>query len=154
MRYTIFTVAIILCLAVGSVHAGDTREIELVDGSVITGEIVSMNGGVYTIRSEALGTIKIEESKIRAIRATGAPKNVPDPAGQMKSLQERMTGDQEIMEMIQALKDDEEFQKALQDPEIMTAVSAGDIAALMANPKFMSLLNNRTVKDIQKKVEK
>jgi hypothetical protein len=36
----------------------------------------------------------------------------------------------------------------------MKAVSAGDVPVLMANPKFLNLLNNRTVKDIQKKVKK
>ena len=39
------------------------------DGSVICGEINSYNGGIYTLKSNALGTVKIEESKIRAIRS-------------------------------------------------------------------------------------
>jgi hypothetical protein len=32
-------------------------------------------------------------------------------------------------------------------------VNAGDIAALTANPKFMKLLNNSQVKEIEKKVK-
>ena len=54
--------------------------------------------------------------------------------------------------MIQSLKDDPQFTKILEDPEIMNAVSSGDTAALMANPKFLQLLHNPTVRDIQQKV--
>jgi hypothetical protein len=34
----------------------------------------------------------------------------------------------------------------------MRAVQAGDIAALMKNPEFMKLLNNKTVQDINKRL--
>ena len=40
----------------------------------------------------------------------------------------------------------------LQDPEVLKAVSTGDIAALKENPAFMKLLQNSTVKEIQQKV--
>jgi hypothetical protein len=61
--------------------------------------------------------------------------------------------DQEIMGMIQSLQGDPEFKKVLEDPEVMKAVNAGDVTALMANPQFLKLLNNATVQDIQKKVK-
>jgi hypothetical protein len=64
-----------------------------------------------------------------------------------------MMNDQEIMGLIQSLQNDPEFKKVLEDPDIMKAVSAGDIPALMANPNFTKLLNNSTVQDIQKKVK-
>jgi hypothetical protein len=35
----------------------------------------------------------------------------------------------------------------------LKAVSEGDIAALMANPKFTKLLNNSTVQEIHKKAK-
>jgi hypothetical protein len=65
-----------------------------------------------------------------------------------------MLSDQEVMGMIQSLKDDPQFTKILEDPEIMNAVQSGDAASLMANPKFLQLLNNPTVRDIQQKVAK
>jgi hypothetical protein len=64
-----------------------------------------------------------------------------------------MTSDKEIMSMIQSLRNDPDFKKILEDPEIMKAVQAGDVPALMANPRFMKLMNNATVKEIEKKVE-
>jgi hypothetical protein len=63
-----------------------------------------------------------------------------------------MVKDQEIMSMIESLRTDPEFQKILQDPEVMKAVNAGDIAALTANPAFMKLLQNSTVQNIKNKV--
>ena len=74
-------------------------------------------------------------------------------AGKAKSLQNKMMNDQGIMGMIQSLQNDPEFRKILEDPDILKAVNAGDVPALMANPKFTRLLNNSTVQEIQKKVK-
>jgi hypothetical protein len=133
-------------------NAAEIREIELNDGSVITGEIVSLSGGIYTIRSTALGTVQVEESKVRTIRSKGSSGATGGTAGQLKSLQEKMMSDGEVMNTIQTLQNDPEFQKILEDPEIMKAVQAGDINALMANPRFMELLNKPAVQEIGKRI--
>jgi hypothetical protein len=154
-----FIVCFLLCLSLvaGTVHAGEIREIELIDGSIITGEVLSLAGGIYTIKSESLGTIKLEDSKIRAIRtksSLGGPALSNENSGtEVKSLQDKMMNDKEIMGMIQSLQNDPEFKKILEDPEMMKAVNSGDVAALMANPRFMKLLNNQTVQEIEKKVK-
>ena len=41
----------------------------------------------------------------------------------------------------------------MEDPVVMKAMKDGDVSALMANPQFMKLLNNPTVKEIEKKVK-
>jgi hypothetical protein len=71
-----------------------------------------------------------------------------------QALQQQMMNDEEILNMIQSLQNDPDFQQVLQDPEIMKAVSSGDIATLMANPKFMRILDNKTVRDIGTKLQK
>ena len=43
-------------------------EIELIDGGVILGEIISHNNGTYVVQSNSLGTLKVKESEIRVIR--------------------------------------------------------------------------------------
>jgi len=133
------------------VNAAETREIELTDGSVITGEVVSLSGGIYTIKSAMLGTLRIEASKVRVIRLQGsaAPS---DAGGRVKSLEDKMLGDGEIMDAIRVLQNDPDLQKILQDPEIMKAVQTGDFAALMRNPEFMKLMNKQAVQDINKKL--
>jgi len=61
-------------------------------------------------------------------------------AGKAKSLQNKMMNDQGIMGMIQSLQNDPEFRKILEDRDVLKAADAGDIPALMTNPKFTSLL--------------
>jgi hypothetical protein len=164
MKYFTACILFAVSLAVCTAYAGEVKEIELNDGTVITGEIVSLNNGVYTIKSESLGTIKLTESKVRTIRMKG-PAMVPgvqntwqqtphsaDANAQAQSLQQKMMNDKEVMEKIHSLENDPEFQKILQDPEVMRAVNSGDVAALTANPQFMKLLNNRTVQEIKNKV--
>ncbi len=63
-------------LSAAGAGAGELNVIELKDGSIISGEVVSLAGGIYTIRTDSLGMIKLEESKIRAIRS-----KVPEKGG-------------------------------------------------------------------------
>ncbi len=154
IRAFIISLFLSALLAVTS-SAGEIKEIELTDGSVITGEVLSLNSGVYTIKTSSLGTLKIDDAKVRTIRSQST--SLSRPSGQSSeagSLQDKMMSDQEVMGMIQSLKDDPEFTKILEDPEIMNAMSSGDTAALMANPKFLQLLHNPTVRDIQQKMTK
>jgi hypothetical protein len=157
MRQFLICFVAALSLVAVAARAGELREIELKDGSSITGEVVSLNNGIYTIKSDTLGTLKVEESKVRVIRprslsqGPGAAQN--NASSDVQTLQHRMMSDQEIMGMIQSLQNDPEFKKLLEDPEVMKAVSACDVAALTANPKFMKLLGNPAVQEIQKKVK-
>jgi hypothetical protein len=56
------------------------------------------------------------------------------------------------MALILSLQDDPEMQALLNDPALLEAVQAGDLSALTANPRFMKLLDNAKVKEIQKRV--
>jgi hypothetical protein len=150
MRIFLIPFTVVLAFIAGNTYAGSTREIELKDGSIITGEVVSLSNGMYTIKSDSLGTIKIQESKVSVIRAGSSSQAA---GGQVRSLQDKMMSDQEIMGLIQSLQNDPEFKKILEDPEVLKAVNAQDIPALLANPKFIHLLNNSTVQEIQKKVK-
>ena len=157
MRQFLFCFVVALSLIAGSARAGEVREIELKDGSIITGEVVSLNNGIYTIKSGTLGSLKVEESKVNVIRPKSPPRG-PGAAqnntgSEATSLQHKLMSDQEIMGMILSLQNDPDFKKLLEDPEVMKAVSEGNIAALTANPKFMKLLGNPTVQEIQKKVK-
>jgi hypothetical protein len=151
---------ILLGILYGSVFAGELREIELLDGSVILGEIVSFSDGVYTLKSGSLGTVQINESKIRVIRlkSYGAltrelatPSDTP--AGtDVQALQKLMMNDREIMNMILSLLNNPDFKGILEDPAIMNAVNSGNIDALISNPKFMKLLSNPRFQEIKRKV--
>jgi hypothetical protein len=156
MKRTIITSLLLVALTGGIAAAGEVKEIELKDGSVITGEVQSLSNGVYTIRTESFGTVTVDDAKVRTIRPRGsAPSGrQSDQAGQARSLEEKMRSDKDVMGMIETLKDDPQFKKILDDPELLKAVEAGDIATLMSSPKFLQLMQNPTVQNIQQKVAK
>lgn len=149
MRPLIICFLFLLGISLGNVFAGELREIELKNGSLIYGEIISFSDGIFTLRSRTLGTVKIKESKIRAIRSKASVGQTGD---QIQALQQRMMSDKEIVDMILSLQDDPDVQRVLQDPEIMNAVNSGDTNALLSNPKFMKLLESPAIQDITKKV--
>jgi hypothetical protein len=160
MKIAILCACIASCVLLQSAVAGEVRVIELKDGSVITGEVLSLGNGLYTIKSNSLGTITLEESKVRTIRSQSSDKNAgtasPGNAvssAEVMALEQKMLSNAEVMALIQSLQNDPDFKKALEDPDIMKAVNTGDVAALTANPGFMKLLNNATVKDIQNKTK-
>jgi len=60
------------CLALALLWVGTAAPvraelIELADGSVVNGEVVSLRDGIYTIRTESLGTLMVDEARIRCI---------------------------------------------------------------------------------------
>ncbi len=151
---------ILLSVYYNSVFAGEVRLIELNDGSVISGEIVSFSDGVYTISSSSLGTLQIEDTNIRAIRSESSPTKdaAVNPlltlAGtDLQGLLGLMMGDPEVMNKILLLQNDPDFQAVLQDPEVMSAVMSGDINALLTNPTFMKLLEHQQVQEITKELD-
>lgn len=156
---SLFIFFILIFLSSG-VYAGEFSEIGLIDGSTIYGEILSFNDGSYTVKSSSLGTIKVAESDIREIRVQSANTKNREYASpgnssispEVQALQTYMQNNQEIMAIIFSLQNDPDFQEIMSDPGILNAVNSGDIAALISNPKFMSLLNNHKIQEIQKKL--
>jgi di/tripeptidase len=155
MRFFLAAVLTLFLLGVETAGAAGTQVIELNDGSTITGEVVSLANGVYTVKSNSLGTIQVEAAKVRAIRAQSSGRNSSSQNAssqqEVKALQDKMMNDKEIMALIQSLQNDPDFKKALEDPALLKAVNEGDIATLTANPAFMKLLNNATVRQIEQK---
>ena len=158
---------ILLCLWSFNVSASEPkkielREIELNDGSVISGEIISFGNGVYKLKSQSMGTFEIEDSKVREIRTKskkGSSSSQPVPAqsfsnSDIQSLTQSLMGNEKIMSMITGLQNDPEIQKIIQNPAIMEAVNSGDIMTLMSNPEFKKLLENPKIKGITGQVAK
>jgi hypothetical protein len=77
-----------------------------------------------------------------------------DVNGQVREFQEKMLGDTDIMALILALQNDPEMQMLLNDPAVLNAVASGNINALTGNPRFMQLLNNPRIREIQQRIEK
>ena len=135
-----------------SLANADMREIILKDGSVISGDIKSFDGQQYTVKSPSLGTIQLPNQQVELIRNPAAAKNnATQPnfsSSNLNALQQQLTANPEIMKLIEALQNDPQVRALLNDPQIVQAVMAGDINALMGNQKFKALADNPSIQKI------
>lgn len=127
--------------------------LNLNDGSVIHGDVVALESGVYSVETQSLGTIRVRQSDVASIDFAAQPD---DPSAgqreQIESLQRSMVLDVDIMDQIKALQSDAQIQAALADPEIAAAIRSGDLATLMANPTFMALLQNARLMGLTRQI--
>lgn len=136
-------------------RAEDLREVELFDGSLIYAEMLSFEDGVYTLKSESLGTIRIDESNIQSIHHAGVVKagiTAEDLAnvstGELiKAIKERLIGENDTGGAMLSFLRDPDLQEIINDPDIMKAIEAGNIQAVITNPKCMKLMSKPAVKD-------
>ena len=144
---------ILLSVYCSSVFAGEVRQIELNDGSVISGQILSFIEGVYTINSSSLGTLQIADANIRAIRSassrptTGVTVN-PSlilPGTDLQALQELManpevaniTGAEVNPSLLSAPNIQGLLGSMMGNPEVMS-----DILSLQNDPDFLAVLQD------------
>ena len=157
MKHTaLLTLLALFLITHNAANAEGLVVIDLVDGTKISGKLVSFDNGVYTINSTTLGTLKIKETTVINIRSkTSVAKTPPDISTQneIQSFQQRMVADEEIMKIITSLLQDPDFQEILQDETLMKAISSGDLNTLKSNPKLQKLLNKSTVKQIKESFE-
>jgi len=126
----------------------DPSTITLRDGSTITGEIVSLKEGVYSIRSTTLGMLTVKAADVRSMRNDSAAQ----PPDQLGPIQEQLTSDPDTMSAVSGLKDAPELQAVLDDPEVMSALQSGNIEALLSNPNIARLATDPRVQEITKKL--
>jgi len=162
----IFFLAAFIAAGASLVLGAQQSRIELKDGSVFEGEVVSFSDGKYTVQSPSLGTLRIEKSKVLAIRGANAAAGAPliskkDMASldtnavqsEVQKLQPAILGDPEIMKSLPAMLSNPDIQALLQDPEMVKAAKTMDIKTLLANEKFIKLVNSPAIKEINQKVK-
>lgn len=140
-------------------YCAQMSRFELIDGSVIEGEIISFLNGVYTLKTEDQGTIKLEFLKIRKIETSNkisSPLKFDIPQqpkvnlnrSDVEALNQKIMSNPETMKIISELVNDAQFQEIMKDPEILNAAKLQDIKTLMSNEKFMGLINNPRIRQI------
>ena len=120
------------------------RTIKLKDGSTIHGEILSKEGNIYKIKTEALGTILVPEEGIVSIAESEASVSPVEE----KAYQQKILGDPQAMESVKALAGDQEVVAILSDPKLRDAIARHDFQYLQTNEKFIKFMNNPTVQKI------
>lgn len=139
-----------------TVWASTQSRFELMDGSVIRGEILSFSKGVYRINTDALGTISLSEEKIRAIKPAHENNRQPgESAGAQKidQMQDLLLSNPETVQLIDKLRDNPSVQKILQDEELMKAIAEGNLNRLSEDPKIKALMNDQTIGKIIEKTQ-
>ena len=135
--------------------------LELDDGTVVVGEVLSLNDGVYSVRSSTLGTIRIDAAHIRTIRqgvATDGSAQVSGLAAgsgeasrfvaDISAMQQRLAAEPGLMDLVMGLQNDPQLRQALADPQLMALIAAGDLDAIRANPSVRALMNHPGIRAI------
>ena len=139
-------------------------KIELSDGSVINGEIVTLVNGVYTIKNTAtFGEIKVGSEKISKIETANSalsdrPTNLIDQGNnpdqsQVSAYGQALMKNPENAAIVTGLAKDPDLRELAKDPELQNAAKKGDIQALLKNPKFMDIVNSAEVQESLKKLK-
>ena len=153
LKFTIIGIGIALTLGHGAAAQQQAR-MELKDGSTLQGDIIGLDQGIYRISTRHLGTIAVDAGDISSLtfgngQTPATTDSASGLAAQLKDLQTGLMSDAATMDMIMNLANDPTFQAILNDPQIMGAVTRGDISALSQNPAFTRLLDHPGVRAIQ-----
>lgn len=136
--------------------------ITLSDGSRIRGEIVGMQGGKYSIKTNSLGLVQVDAERVASISAADAVAAQRQPraatpasstSDAVQRIESTLATNPTLLGRILSLESDPDMQAALHDPEVMRAVQSFDLDALMKNPKFQALLSNPRIREIQSGVQ-
>lgn len=134
--------------------AASAATLVLNDGTVIHGEIKTLQDDVYTVETESLGTLLVRKNDIRTIdhgdkNTMGSPTSgLSANATELQAIQLRILQNSGLLSLIQSLQNDPEVQAVLADPEIVSALASGNFAALMNNPKIIALTSNSNVRGV------
>ena len=163
-KFLTLLIATFLLLSIRPVLADDSQVITLKDGSQIKGELVSVAGGIYTVRTPNIGEIKINSSQVVSISngAAVAPPPYAYPPQQaasddglnqkIQSAQSILMNSPEMMAQLQVMMQDPEMMTLLSDPSVTQAVMAHDVKAIQNNPKAQALMNNPKMKALMDKL--
>ena len=123
-------------------------------------DIVDYSNGIYTIDSESLGRLLLDDVKIRSIRSgfAGSERTeelystLPAPAAlsQLEQIRHRIISNPDVLAQVMSLQQDPDLIAILNDPQIMQAVMSGQIGVLQNHPKINQLQSNPTVRSIMR----
>ena len=132
--------------------AAPAQDIELIDGSIVRAEVVSLSNGTYKLRSDSLGDVQIPAAKIKSISTYGHSSTVTSSApvgtAHIDSVRKSIVEDPNAMAKIETLQNDPLVKDILNDEATMRALNAGDLNTLMNDPKIKALMEHSTVRDL------
>jgi hypothetical protein len=164
-RFFIFFFSILSASSLAFAQSTE-KTVVLKDGSVIKGNVVKMENGVYTVSSEHLGQIEIKDTDIAGIQSSNAPiiidnnntaaanaSQTGDIKNQVNALQSSIISDPEMMKDIAKLLDDPAILSLLSDQSFVNDVMSMDKSKLENNPKINQMMSNPKVKELIEKIQ-
>jgi hypothetical protein len=143
-----------MTMSLGPHGVASAAKLVLKDGTVIHGEIDSLQNAVYTVKSNSLGTLQIRQQDVQVIdnastAAVGAPTSGSmSESAQRNAVQSKLTQDPTLLSKVEALQSDPDVLAILNDPEIMSTIASGDYGVLMSHPKIIALMQNSQMQEI------
>ena len=149
-----FAMAGLLTLSTASFAA----TVVLRDGTVIHGDVTSLQDGVYSVETDSIGTIRVRKEEVRSIddgaersgrtAAESSTIGSSPAAPELDATAARIMQDPKLLAAVLALQGDADVLAVLADPDITKAMAAGDYDALMNNPKIVALMQNAKMREI------
>ena len=128
------------------------------DGTVIQGDVTSLQDGVYSVETDSIGTIRVRKEEVRSIDDGAKPASGTSAAvsiggsspgaPELDATTSRIMQDPKLLAAVLALQGDPDVLAVLADPDITKAMAAGDYDALLNNPKFAALMQNAKMREI------
>lgn len=148
-----FGMMMLLTLASSCLFAAELQRVILQDGSSVNAEVLSLNNGVYTLKSPTLGKVKVSADQVQAVQSLrSASMQTQNTASNsqidMEKIQSSLLANGDTVNIIMALRNDPSVKAILADKNIMAAISRGDYESLANNPKIKSLMKNAEIKKI------
>jgi hypothetical protein len=159
MKKLLLPLSVLFTLNLASlpVHAA---VITLKDGSVVHGEVVSLNNGTYVINTTNMGQVSTPAQNVASIAenqaaapATEIPANTNIKSlPEFQTMQNKIVSNPEAMADIQKLMEDPEVMSIISDPAFIAAVQSGNVASLQSDPRLQKLANNPKIQALMQKV--
>lgn len=155
----------------------DLRIFVLQDGTQIKGTLIGTNNEGFKVHSKSMGTVHIPTKELKKMvpytdiqstssslskyaptrnissapttkeRSSDTPTNPMNP-GLIKSIQDTMMNDSEIMGVLYTMQQDPQLMNALQDPQLLNLIQKGDIQSLQKHPTIQKLGSNPHLREI------
>jgi hypothetical protein len=171
MSTTKTTICLFLSLLILPQAFAELKKITLKDGSVIWGELISYDNGVYTVKNDNLGQLTLPEANVFSVVNEAPPpanQQAPQPAtstapqtpqaqgdvvgaantgnafsSQVKTMQNQMMANPETMQAVQSMSADPEISAMMADPAFLQELTS---AMTSNNPE--AIANNPKVKQL------
>ncbi len=157
MKLKIFLTLIFSFLLISNTSAQTPeakKNIKLKDGTILKGRVISMEDGVYTIRTPYLNEIAINEEDIETISDHVVQPLTQDLLrNEVEAVQGQVIANPALMQEIQETMNNPKIREIMQDPEFINAVMSMDPEAIKNNEKTYEMLQQPEIKELFQKIE-